>query len=285
MVASCCLIAGGAFHFLHEQTYGVRVAGALGAHASHCVAIKICCAVDYSVYISAGVALKWFRSVDYLRSFKATGSLVRMIAVILADMLPFLTVLSITVLGATFFFLINAPFSDLFEFHSDSVGVLWPLLTVFQTMLGLQGGVIIDETTTGGVIAMLVFFMCFVVIVLMNMLIAIMGDSYEKVKEGETVEALRERATIIVEMEKRHPGWHKFHTYLHYIHPVDEYKQNLSSEWQGVANRVQQMLSAQSHAQSEELQKVIEAQDEKIAAVHKEIQNLSTQVGELLSRL
>eukprot|EP01052_Picozoa_sp_SAG31_P013156 SAG31_NODE_786_length_12098_cov_15.117446_4_plen_67_part_00 len=33
LVASCCLIAGGAFHFSHEQTYGVRVVGALGAHA------------------------------------------------------------------------------------------------------------------------------------------------------------------------------------------------------------------------------------------------------------
>eukprot|EP01052_Picozoa_sp_SAG31_P013155 SAG31_NODE_786_length_12098_cov_15.117446_3_plen_121_part_00 len=81
-----------------------------------------------------------------------------MIAVILADMVPFLTVLSITVLGVTFFFLINAPFSDPFEIHNDSVGVLWPLLTVFQTMLGLQGGVIINDTTTDGVIVMLVFF-------------------------------------------------------------------------------------------------------------------------------
>ena len=32
-----------------------------------------------------------------------------------------------------------------------------------------------------------------------------MGDSYEKVKESERVEAFRERARIIVETEKRFP--------------------------------------------------------------------------------
>ena len=49
----------------------------------------------------------------------------------------------------------------------------------------------------------------------LNLLIAIMGDSYEKVKESERVEAIRERARIIVEMEKRFP---KSHRYLSLIH-------------------------------------------------------------------
>ena len=91
--------------------------------------------------------------------------------------------------------------------------------------------------------------------------------------------SLSVNGTIIVEMEKRHPKRQTFHKYLHYVQPVDKYKQNLTSEWQGVTNRVQQMLSAQSNAQSEELQNAIQAQDDKIAAVHKEIQNLSAQVG------
>jgi hypothetical protein len=41
-------------------------------------------------------------------------------------------------------------------------------------------------------------------------LIAIMGDSYEKVKESERVEAIRERARIVVEMEKRFPKSHRY---------------------------------------------------------------------------
>ena len=54
--ASGCLLAGGACHFLRSVA-GVRSVGALG------------------------VALKCFGLVDYLRSFPATGSLVRMISV------------------------------------------------------------------------------------------------------------------------------------------------------------------------------------------------------------
>ena len=46
----------------------------------------------------------------------------------------------------------------------------------------------------------------------MNLLIAIMGDSYEKVKESERVQALRERAQIIVEAERTNPSWHTYDT-------------------------------------------------------------------------
>jgi hypothetical protein len=54
--ASGCLLAGGACHFAGSLA-GVRSVGAFG------------------------VALKCFGLVDYLRSFPATGSLVRMISV------------------------------------------------------------------------------------------------------------------------------------------------------------------------------------------------------------
>ena len=45
------------------------------------------------------------------------------------------------------------------------------------------------------------FFQIFVVVLMMNLIIAIMGDSYEMVKEHEIIEALHERAKIIVDME------------------------------------------------------------------------------------
>ena len=51
----------------------------------------------------------------------------------------------------------------------------------------------------------------------LNLLIAIMGDSYEKVKESEHVEAIRERARIIVEEEKRFPKSHRYHRFMHFV--------------------------------------------------------------------
>ena len=50
-------------------------------------------------------------------------------------------------------------------------------------------------------ILIFIFFQSIVVVLMMNLIIAIMGDSYENVKENETIEALHERAKIIVDME------------------------------------------------------------------------------------
>ena len=55
----------------------------------------------------------------------------------------------------------------------------------------------------------------------LNLLIAIMADSYEKVKESERVEAVRERARIIVESEKRFPKSHRYYRFMHFVEAVD----------------------------------------------------------------
>ena len=73
------------------------------------------------------------------------------------------------------------------------------------------------------------------------MLIAIMADSYEMVKEHEKVEALHERAKMIADMELLHPGWHRFSTYMHVCEAADE-DSGLEPEWAGVAGRVKVLL-------------------------------------------
>ena len=75
----------------------------------------------------------------------------------------------------------------------------------------------------------------------MNVLIAIMADSYEMVKEHEKVEALHERAKMIADMELLHPGWHRFSTYMHICEAADE-DSGLEPEWSGVAGRVKVLL-------------------------------------------
>ena len=72
----------------------------------------------------------------------------------------------------------------------------------------------------------------------MNLLIAIMGDSYEKVKETERVQALHERAKIIVDMELQHPTWHSYPRYMHIAEAADEYGVPLP-EWVGAGSSLQ----------------------------------------------
>ena len=75
----------------------------------------------------------------------------------------------------------------------------------------------------------------------LNVLIAIMADSYEMVKEHEKVEALHERANMIADMELQHPGWHRYSQYMHICEAADE-DSGLEPEWAGVAGRVKVLL-------------------------------------------
>ena len=66
---------------------------------------------------------------------------------------------------------------------------------------GMLGDFDVDILQQPTSIVMFTLFQFIVVVLMMNLIIAIMGDSYEMVKENETIEALHERAKIIVDME------------------------------------------------------------------------------------
>ena len=71
-------------------------------------------------------------------------------------------------------------------------------VNIIQYMLGDFDVNTLEQPTS---IFTFVAFQFIVVVLMMNLMIAIMGDSYEKVKEKETVEALHERAKVIVDIE------------------------------------------------------------------------------------
>ena len=109
----------------------------------------------------------------------------------------------------------------------------------------------------------------------MNLLIAIMGDSYEKVKETERVQALHERAKIIVDMEIQHPGWHEYPKYMHIAEAADEYGVPLP-EWAGITGRVKQLLDQRvGHAQKE-LKEAQEKTELAISAMQRQQSQISS---------
>ena len=166
------------------------------------------------------------------------------------DMAPFLILLGIIIVGSMFFFVICNPSSSAFGYNEASLGALWPLFTVFLASMGNPIDVLgTDDFGTWPAILMLCGFLFFVVIILcaslpsfstfvpgsctvlsaecllprrMNVLIAIMADSYEMVKEHEKVEALHERAKMIADMELLHPGWHRYSECMHICEAADE---------------------------------------------------------------
>ena len=70
-------------------------------------------------------------------------------------------------------------------------------------MLAALGSFSIGDYTKRAAVSMFLFFAFFVIVLMLNLLIAIMGDAYSKVKESELVEGLHERAKMIVDSRAR----------------------------------------------------------------------------------
>ena len=122
----------------------------------------------------------------------------------------------------------------------------------------------------------------------MNLLIAIMGDSYGKVKESERVQALRERAQIIVEAELTRPSWHKYHKYMHIAEAADiasDTGMSPSLEWEGITGRVKQLLKAENYKIKAELQEVKATLAANQANVTKELANLAANQANMDAKL
>ena len=79
-------------------------------------------------------------------------------------------------------------------------------LSVFLLMLGDFD---VEDFSSAGTpaVSMFVLFMSLVVIVLMNLLIAIMGDSYDRVRENQRVASQRLRADTLAEIDRQYGWW------------------------------------------------------------------------------
>ena len=110
-----------------------------------------------------------------------------------------------------------------------------------------------------------------------------MGDSYEKVKERERVEALRERAQIIVEAERRHPSRHNYHEYMHFVEAADS-SGPAPQEWEGITGRMKQLLQVQGR-RTDEVEEKIEQVDEKLDHVDEKLDNVENKIDDKIGEV
>jgi len=142
------------------------------------------------------IILSSLRLFYYMRGFQQLGALVQMIASILRDMGPFIVV-AIVIMFSFSFALTIAP---------SGVRPLAASLWLSMNM-GLYGEVDGNDLFHAGayVTSIAQLFMFTVQIVLLNLLIAIMADSYRRVQARTLQAALFERARVVAKLE-RSPG-------------------------------------------------------------------------------
>ena len=122
-----------------------------------------------------------------------------------------------------------------------------------------------------------------------------MGDSYEKVKESERVEGIRERARIIVEAEKRFPKSHRYHRFMHFVEVVDSTSKLQHVAWEGVTRRVTEVVATRSDRLDGELSQMksvqvetnnkLELQLGELAQMKSELAQMKSENSEITNKL
>lgn len=172
-----------------------------------------------SIVAIASIML-WGKVLYYARAFYPTGPLVIMIGEIIQDILYFIALAFMVLFGfgVAFFVLYHPLWADeslTHEMDQETVDALklsfetlgQSLMTVFAFVLGdFDLKVIYSSPVPHVSVSLFVLYMITMMIVLLNLLIAIMGDSFDRIKNSEETQFLRARASAIDDVEGKMSG-------------------------------------------------------------------------------
>lgn len=139
-------------------------------------------------FLLTAIIFSWTRGISYFRMFEGTRYMVRLLSEVINDMQVFFIILFYSTLAFTFIFYIN----------EGNMGFAQYLTLSYR--LDLADFVTDDYKGFDWVI----FFLATVInpLVMLNLLISIMGTTYERVKEGNDIANFQELTGMILEIEK-----------------------------------------------------------------------------------
>jgi len=182
------------------------------------------------VILPIAVVLAWIRGIGYFRLFKPTRYLIRLLIEVVKDMGPFLVILS----GAVFIF------SVVFFATSDTVDFSDSLLNSYLLAYGEF------DTANYSDYQKFIFVLAsiFNALVLLNMIIAIMGDTYDRVTDMMEIADQKEFATLILETETL-LFWIRNKNKLDYLQECrveDSREEEDSKKWHGKINEIKKQI-------------------------------------------
>jgi hypothetical protein len=150
-------------------------------------------------------------------------------------MVGFVVILAVLLWAFSASFAVAMPSND--AFLDETAGPLIGMLTSFTAILGSFHMKDFEEDDES--LAFFLMFLFLVVVVMLNLLIAIMSDSYEKVKETEVIEARKLRAeTIIVEEKLMSAADRKNPEYFPRFLQVLRTTEGKDDVWAGLGGRI-----------------------------------------------
>ena len=240
----------------------------------------------------------WFGGLYYMLGFKESGTLIRMVLVICWSIGPFLFVLGATLTGfALAFFALNqagpgeielpdvGPYSVSDEASGYS-NAGEALLTGFALMLGdfdLQEFAASLSPTLMRIL--FVVFMLLVNIVLLNLLIAIMGDVFDRVQDSAKAQYLYSLAKIILEYDTLIPQTVrtanplKFPNYLQVLVPQkSDGAGSTGDEWAGRIRALQRRMESMSKQIKDDVKTEVNEVKTEVNEVKTEVKEVKTEI-------
>eukprot|EP00873_Tetraselmis_striata_P004977 jgi/Tetstr1/425241/TSEL_015696.t1 len=188
----------------------------------------------------------WVRVLYFMLGFKGTGALVRMVIQIIKDMRYFLMLMVRIGIGfgvgfrLLFYSYILA--NGLIDDDSGGWNNALKISTNMYTIaLGDWDATDFYTSTSDGNFAVLLFgvYLLAMVVIMLNLLIAIMGDSYDRVKDKEHLEFMRGKVKLLMDLEsemhssslRRYAK--RANKFVHFMVPAEEVQESKGSEWLG----------------------------------------------------
>ena len=204
------------------------------------------------------VLILYFKLFYFLRIFFATAYLVRMIIEIILDMKFFVTVLLIgTMAFANSFYIFGRNSSSA---DGNLAGTDIGQAFIFSYRIGLGDFDTSGFSTRDQEVLWTVFFLNTLIIqvVLLNLIIAIMGDTFDRVQETQENSMLRELAQMIRENEFLFSRKRKFRKskYIIVIEPEKKADGIGSAVWEGKLNQLKNFIEQSSDEHIQNLQKL-----------------------------
>lgn len=174
------------------------------------------------------IIFSWTRGISYFRMFDGTRYMVRLLSEVIKDMKVFFIILFYSTLAFSFIFYLRNP---------DDLSFSEFLTISYRLDLGD-----FDASFTEA-FDWVIFFLATVInpLIMLNLLISIMGDTYGKVQETNDIANFQELTEMVIEIEKL-MFWKKGSNQQFYMHQCDFLRGN-ESERDKVNERIKAMKS------------------------------------------
>lgn len=199
--------------------------------------------------MAVATILVWLKLLYFLRPFRSTGPLVRMIFFIFYSVKELMGILVLVLFS----------FSQslyLLSYHDDTLDFSDPMGSIIHSFLYMMGGSQLGQMTQSSNPDLAQFLLCILIfltsILLLNLLIALMNNSYGTIQSKEVAEWNRERAKIMTEQWL--PGssaTKKYHYVLMRKEDHDQMLLKLTSPMTAKMTKMEEAIEALKKSQGE----------------------------------